>query len=230
MLAAHGSVDPRSPANAYAVADQIRRRRPRLDVRVGVCERSEPNLRQVLDSLPANADAVVAPLLLADAYHARVDLPAIIKSAGNTVRQADVLGEDPRLLAVLRQRLNVSRFDRNVGVIVVAVGSSWDMVNARTRAVAPALADGTRWAGAVTAFATGPSPTLAEAAHQLRRCGAEQLVIAPWFLAEGRLTDRIAAEAAENNISMAPPLGAHPLIAAAVLDRFDTATAGLAAA
>jgi sirohydrochlorin ferrochelatase len=199
-------------------------------VRVGFCERSEPNLRRVLNGLPANADAVVAPLLLADAYHARVDIPAIIDSAGNAARQADVLGEDPRLLAVLHRRLNVSRSDPKLGVIVVAVGSSWDLVNARTRAVAPALAAGTRWVGAVTAFATGPSPTLDDAAHQLRRCGAEQLVIAPWFLAEGRLTDRIAAEAADNNIAMAPPLGAHPLIAAAVLDRFDTATAALAAA
>ena len=233
VLAAHGSVDPRSPENAHAVADQIRRLRPRLDVRVGFCERSEPNLRRVLEGLPADADAVVAPLLLADAYHARVDIPAQIAQANATARQVDVLGEDPRLIAVLRQRisrLNVPRYDRKVGVIVVAVGSSWDTVNARTRAVAPALAAGTRWAGAVTAFATGPSPTLDEAAHQLSRCGAKQLVIAPWFLANGRLTDRVARYADDNNIPMAPPLGAHPLIAAAVLDRFDTTTTGFAAA
>ncbi len=40
--------------------------------------------------------AVVVPLLLADAYHARVDIPAMIADAGVDVDQADVLGEDPR--------------------------------------------------------------------------------------------------------------------------------------
>jgi len=221
VLAAHGSVDPRSPANAHAVAERVRRLRPWLDVRVGFCERSRPNLRDMLTGL--RDDAIVVPLLLADAYHARVDIPAQV--AGTNAYQADVLGEDPRLVTVLRQRLAVSRHDPNVGVIVVAVGSSWHEVNERTRALAPALAAGTRWKGAVTAFATGPRPTLDDAAHQLTGCGATRLVIAPWFLAPGRLTDRVASYAAGNGIAMASPLGAHPLVAATVLDRFDAATA-----
>lgn len=240
VIAAHGSADPRSSANAHAVADDIRLLRPRLDVRVGFCERSEPNLRDVLAALREDAPtrAIVTPLLLADAYHARVDIPRLIAqsiggSTGSRVRQAGVLGEDPRLLTLLRNRvssLGVSQHDRSVGVIVVAVGSSWDMVNARTRAVASAVSAGTRWAGAVTAFATGPRPTLDEAARHLRRRGATQLVIAPWFLASGRLTDRVETYARHNGIPMAPPLGAHPLIAATVLDRFGDAIAGLAAA
>jgi sirohydrochlorin ferrochelatase len=228
VVAAHGSRDPRSPATAHAVAEEIRRLRPGLDVRVGFCERSAPSLRDVLARL--GTDAVVAPLLLADAYHARVDIPSLISnSAATGVRQADVLGDDRRLLAVLRERVaGVS--DRGVGVIVVAVGSSWDIVNARTRAVAPAAAAGTQWAGAVTAFATGPPPTLAAAARQLRQRGARQLVIAPWFLASGRLTDRVEGYARAAGIPMAPPLGAHPLVAATVLDRFDAAVGRLAAA
>lgn len=232
VVAAHGSVDPRSPANAHAVADGIRRLRPRLDVRVGFCEKSGPNLREVLAGL--REDAVVAPLLLADAFHARVDIPGMIAESGaDRVHQADVLGEDPRLLAVLHQRvrgLGVSQHDRHVGVVVVAVGSSSDTVNVRTRGVAPAAAAGTRWAGAVTAFATGPRPTLDEAAQYLRRRGATRLVLAPWFLAPGRLTDRVACYARDNGIALAAPLGAHRLVAATVLDRFDGAIAERAAA
>ncbi|HUO38127.1 MAG TPA: CbiX/SirB N-terminal domain-containing protein, partial [Mycobacterium sp.] len=163
VLAAHGSVDPRSPATAHAVADQVRKLRSNLDVRLGFCERSQPNLTEVV---PDNA--VVAPLLLADSYHARVDIPGLIAASGaQNVRQADVLGEDPRLLTLLRDRLGsvgVSTHDRSVGVLVVAVGSSSDIVNTRTRALASATATGTAWAGAVTAFATGPRPTLDEAA------------------------------------------------------------------
>ena len=68
ILTAHGSVDPRSVATSHAVADRIRDLRPRLDVRVAFCEKSTPNLREVLAEL--DGPAVVTPLLLASAYHA----------------------------------------------------------------------------------------------------------------------------------------------------------------
>ena len=228
ILTAHGSADPRSPATAHAVAEEIRRQRPGLDVRVAFCEQTAPNLRDVL---ACSADAVVTPLLLASAYHARVDIPAMIADAN--VRQADVLGEDERLLQVMHQRLTeagVSPDDSEVGVLVVAVGSSWKAVNARTEGVAAALAAETRWAGAITAFATGPRPSVEAAAQRLRRRGATQIVIAPWFLAHGRITDRVANFADANGFATAGPLGAHPLVAETVLDRFDQAVAQRAAA
>ena len=84
----------------------------------------------------------MTPLLLAGAYHAHVDIPAMIADAGAPARQADVLGEDDRLLQVMHERLaeaGVSRHDAGLGVLVVAVGSSWDAVNARTAGVAPSV-------------------------------------------------------------------------------------------
>jgi len=232
VVAAHGSRDPRAAANSHAVVEHIRRMRRGLDVRVAFCERSIPNVRDVLAGVAG--PAVVAPLLLADAYHARVDIPALIAESGaHPAAQADVLGEDRRLLRVMHERLSdldVSRLDGDVGVLVVAVGSSREGVNRATAEVAPALAAGTRWAGSLTAFATGPRPSLHEAAQQLRRRGAKRLVIAPWFLAHGLLTDRVAAYAAAQDIGMAEPLGAHRLVAATVLDRYDQAVEGRAAA
>jgi sirohydrochlorin ferrochelatase len=146
--------------------------------------------------------------------------------ANSGALQADVLGEDHRLLTVLRHRvreLGVSRLDPDVGVVVVAVGSSRRIANARTAAVAPALASGTRWAGAVTAFATGPRPSLDDATRRLHEMGARRLVIVPWFLAHGRITDRVTEYAAAQIIPMAQPLGSHRLVAATVLQRFDHA-------
>jgi sirohydrochlorin ferrochelatase len=202
--------------------------RPEVDVRVAFCEQNFPNLRDVLTAV--GRDAVVVPLLLADAYHARVDIPAMI--ANTTVRQADVLGEDDRLVAVLRQRLThagVSQLDPDVGVIVTAVGSSRPQANARTALVADYLIQHTRWT-ATTAFATGPHPTLAEATEVLRTRGAKRLVVAPWFLAHGRITDRVAEFAEAHQMTMAAPLGPHRLVAETVLDRFDQALEGRAAA
>jgi len=230
VLTAHGSADPRSAESAHEVARTIRRMRRDVDVRVAFCEQNLPNLRDVLAA--TGRHAVVVPLLLADAYHARVDIPALITESRTGARQAEVLGEDDRLIAVLRQRLThagVSQLDPAVGVLVTAVGSSRPQANARTAMVADYLAQHTRWM-ATTAFATGPRPTLADAADALRNRGANRLVIAPWFLAHGRITDRVAEYARTQGIPMAAPLGPHRLVADTVLDRFDEAVAARAAA
>lgn len=224
VLTAHGSVDPRSAAVTYAVAGRIRRLRPWLDVRPAFLERTSPSLGEVLAE---TTDAVVVPFLLAGAYHARVDIPTVIEESRTRVQCADVLGEDAALLAVFRHRLaeaGVSPDDRGLGVITVAVGSSKPEANARTATVAAALAAGTRWAGAEMAFATGPYANLAETAAALRERGADRLVIAPWFLAPGKITDRVAGFAAQQGIPMSEPLGSHNLVAATVLDRFDAVT------
>jgi sirohydrochlorin ferrochelatase len=225
VLAAHGSADPRSAAVTHAVAGRIRRLRPWLDVRPAFLERTRPSLRDVLVDVPGG---VVVPFLLADAYHARTDIPAMIDESGAAVEQGEVLGEDPALLSVLKLRLaeiGVSPDDEGLGVLVVAVGSSSEAANARTSTVAPALRAGTRWAGAEVAFATGPHAGIPDALAHLRANGAGRLVIAPWFLANGVITDRVAAVAAAQGISMAEPLGSHNLVAATVLDRFDAVAA-----
>lgn len=226
VLTAHGSADPRSAATTYAVADQIRRLRSGLDVRVAFCEKSTPNLRDVLTGL--DGPAVMTPLLLASAYHARVDIPAIIADAGVDVLQAETLGEDPRLVRVLAHRLSevgVDRASDDTGVLVVAVGSSHADANAGTATVADALAHGTRWAGVRVAYATGPAPSIHDGIEQLRQLGARRIAVAPWFIAAGRITDRIAAVCSPDEVVMAEPLGPHPLVAVTVLDRFDSAVA-----
>jgi sirohydrochlorin ferrochelatase len=228
VLTAHGSQDPRSAANARAVAGQVARMRPALDVRLAFCELNTPILVDVLNR--CSGEAVVTPLLLADAYHARVDIPAQIALSGasHRVRQADVLGEDDRLVSVLGERLTelgVSPFDDNLGVVVVAIGSSNTAANARTASVASKLAARTRWAGTTTAYATRPDASPAQAVSRLRRRGARRVVIAPWFLAPGLLPDRVRTYARDAGIAMALPLGAHRSVAATVLDRYDQALA-----
>lgn len=222
VLAAHGSADPRSPAVTLAVAGRIRRLRPWLDVRAGFLEKCGPSLGEVLAD---TTGAVVVPFLLADAYHSRVDIPAVIAESGSHAIQAPVLGEDPALLSVARLRLaeaGISPDDAGLGVIMVAVGSSDPAANARTATVATALARGTRWAGVDTAFATGPyASDLPAVVSTLRDGGARRIVLSPWFLAPGVITDRVAKVAAREGIPMTSPLGSHNLVAATVLDRYD---------
>jgi sirohydrochlorin ferrochelatase len=234
ILTAHGSADPRSAEVTLALAGRMRRLRPWLDVRAAFLEQCAPNLGDVLaDAGGRPGRTVVVPMLLARAHHARVDIPAVIAASATVVEEADVLGEDPALITVLGHRLTeagASGHDRDLGVVVVAVGSSNDAANAATATVAPALAARTGWAGVEVAFATRPHPTIAEAAQRLRDRGARRLLIAPWFLAHGRITDRVAKTAATLGIPMAEPLGAHNLVAATLLDRFDETRQARAAA
>jgi sirohydrochlorin ferrochelatase len=233
VLTAHGSKDPRSAANARAVADQLARMRPNLDVRLAFLEHGPPSLDDVLMSV--DGPAVVTPLLLANAHHARVDIPRQITGCVTSqhVWQAPVLGEDDRLVSLLRRRvteLGVSCLDDSLGVLVVAIGTSDLAVNARTGRVAPKLLAGTSWAGATTAFATHAERSLADALGRLRRQGAHRVVIAPWFLAPGRVPDQVQRFADKSGIEMAAPLGADRLVAETVLDRFAEAAAGQIAA
>jgi sirohydrochlorin ferrochelatase len=233
VLTAHGSADQRSVVNARAVARQVARMRPGLDVRLAFLGHSSPNLVDVLREVSTTGDTVVTPLLLANAHHARVDIPSQIAdcTAPQRVWQASVLGEDDRLVSVLGRRvadLGISRLDETLGVLVVAIGTSDAAANARTARVAPKLLARTGWVGATTAFATGPERSLAEGVGRLRRQGARRVVIAPWFLAPGRLPDRVQRFADGAGIEMAAPLGAHRLVAATVLDRFDQAVSARA--
>lgn len=230
VLTAHGSADPRSAATTREIAQRIRLMRPRQEVRVAFCERSTPNLRDVLATL--RGPAVVTPLLLASAYHARIDIPAMIREAESSAVRAATLGEDPRLVSVMRERLSalgIHPSDEGVAVLVVAVGSSHAAANARTATVAVQMARGTSWSTA-TAYATGPYSGVAREIELMRRRDVQRIVLAPWFIAPGVITDRVAALADAAGIEMAEPLGSHRSVARTVLDRFDQAISARAAA
>ena len=73
VAVAHGSRDPRSAASIHALLDVVRSLRPELDVRGAFLDLCAPRLSDVL-----RGPAVVVPLLLGKAFHARVDVPAAV--------------------------------------------------------------------------------------------------------------------------------------------------------
>ncbi len=234
IAVAHGSRDPRSSATILRAVDALRLRRPDLDVRVAFLDLSEPGVDQVVDDL---ADAghgriVAVPMLLGKAFHAKVDLPELLQAARTrhphvSITQADVLGDDRLLIEAVRDRIadtGVAVSDSTVGIALAAVGSSVAPANQRTRVIAQKLLAGTDWAGAVTCFATSVSPSPTEAITQLRTLGADRIVVAPWFLAPGLLTDRIEESVAGlPNVVHAEVIGAHPALADLVSRRYDSA-------
>ncbi|GAA5113036.1 sirohydrochlorin chelatase [Haloechinothrix salitolerans] len=234
VVVAHGSRDPRSAATIRRLADVVCRLAPGLDIRVGFLDLSEPLLSDVLDDVAAEGhrDVVAVPLLLGNAFHSKVDLPALVadaeqRSPGLRVRVSDVLGPDPLLLDAVQGRLAETGTapDPALGVVLAGVGSADAAANDVVADVAARLHRRGDYAAVTHAFATcGPDVESAIAA--LRARGAERIAIAPWFLAPGLLLDRIERRTRDvaPDAVFAAPLGAAEAVATVVLTRYAAAT------
>ncbi len=229
IAVAHGSRDPRSAATMFAVVEALAAAHPELDVRLAFLDLSTPSVEQVVDAVAAqgHTEAIVVPLLLGSAFHARVDLPGLLAAAQSrhprlNLTQADVLGPDPRLVIALRERVlatGADPRDSTLGIAVAAVGSSSKQANRRTHQIGRLLTEGTAWHADVC-FAT-TDPGLPQAVSHLRDQGCAGIVVAPWFLARGLLTDRLITSAPD--LTHAAPIGAHHLVAEMVANRYTTA-------
>ncbi|HYG92894.1 MAG TPA: CbiX/SirB N-terminal domain-containing protein, partial [Nocardioides sp.] len=109
---AHGSRDPRSAKTITALVDEVRSLRPDLRIERAFLEQSKPSFQTVVDKLVRAGfeEIVVVPLLLNEAFHAKVDVPEVIAEAtsrhpGLRIRATDVLGLEPRFLEVLDERM-----------------------------------------------------------------------------------------------------------------------------
>ena len=80
---AHGSRDPRSAATITALVDEVRAMRPDLRIEQAFLDLSKPSFHTVVGKLVRAGfdEIVVVPLLLTDAFHAKVDVPAAIAEA-----------------------------------------------------------------------------------------------------------------------------------------------------
>ncbi|MGW6122300.1 sirohydrochlorin chelatase [Nocardia sp. NPDC055165] len=251
IAVAHGSRDPRSAATMAAVVADVAAARPDIPVRLAFLDLSTPSVDEVVDDLATqgHTDVIVVPLLLGNAFHARVDLPALLAEAGRRhprlqLTQAAVLGPDPLLIAAVADRVALSCHlpllptlvpafpgalaattdplsDAPVGIAVAAVGSRDAAANRRTAVVSRRLAAVT---GCPTemCFAT-VEPSVDLAVDQLRARGAERIVVAPWFLAPGLLTDRLVAAAPE--VVHADVIGAHSALVDVIWARYHTSVA-----
>ena len=108
---AHGSRDPRSAATIKALVGEVKAMRPDLKIEAAFLELSKPSFQTVVDRLvrQGHDEIVVVPLLLTEAYHAKVDVPSAVaeaqaRHAGLKVRATRILGLEPQFLEVLEER------------------------------------------------------------------------------------------------------------------------------
>jgi sirohydrochlorin ferrochelatase len=230
LVIAHGSRDPRHAATVHALVRRVRSLRPGVRVETGFLDFNVPSVRGVLESLAAEGvrDVVALPLLLTRAFHAKSDIPAVLRQApgGLRVRQAEVLGPSPLLLAGLERRLYEAGLDpadrASTGVVLASAGSSDPEAIAVIAEIAREWRH-TGWCAVRPAFASAELPRTEGVVRELRAAGCRRVAVAPYVLAPGRLPDRIARGAAGADV-LAGVLGPSPEVAALLLHRYDEAT------
>ncbi|MEV5163464.1 sirohydrochlorin chelatase [Streptomyces werraensis] len=229
LVVAHGSRDPRHAATVHDLVRRVRAQRPGLRVETGFLDFNVPSVGAVLESLDAEGvrDVVALPLLLTRAFHAKADIPAVLSEAPPRlrIRQADVLGPSPQLVAALERRLyeaGLTPADKSsTGVVLASAGSSDPEAIAVIADVAREWRH-TGWCAVRPAFASASLPRTEDAVRELRELGCARVAVAPYVLAPGRLPDRIARGAAEADV-LADVLGPSPEVAQVLLERYDAA-------
>ncbi|MGW3138513.1 sirohydrochlorin chelatase [Streptomyces sp. NPDC001139] len=233
---AHGSRDPRHAATVHALVREVRALRPGVRVETGFLDFNIPSVQGVLESLAAEGvrDVVALPLLLTRAFHAKADIPAVLREAPSQlrIRQAEVLGPSPLLLTALERRLyeaGLSPADKSsTGVVLASAGSTDPEAIAVIAEIAREWRH-TGWCAVRPAFASAALPRTEDAVRELRALGCARVAVAPYVLAPGFLPDRIARGAAEADV-LADVLGPAPEVARVLLERYDAArTPALAA-
>ncbi|MFF7705013.1 sirohydrochlorin chelatase [Streptomyces lydicus] len=233
LVIAHGSRDPRHAATVSALCARVRALRPGLRVEVGYLDFNAPRVPRVLERLAAEGtgEVVALPLLLTRAFHAKSDIPAVLREAAArlpllTVRQAEVLGPSPLLTGALERRLAEAGLRpgdrRSTGVVLASAGSSDPEASAVIAEIAREWRRTAGWCAVRPAFASASLPRTADAVRELRAEGVQRVAVAPYVIAPGFLPDRIAAGAREARADLlAPVLGAAPELARLLLRRYE---------
>ncbi|MET7515217.1 sirohydrochlorin chelatase [Streptomyces sp. NPDC005480] len=230
LVIAHGSRDPRHAATVHALVREVRALRPGLRVETGFLDFNVPSVNGVLESLAAEGvrDVVALPLLLTRAFHAKADIPAVLRQAPARlrIRQTEVLGPSPLLTAALERRLyeaGLTPADKpTTGVVLASAGSTDPEAIAVIAEIAREWRH-TGWCAVRPAFASASLPRTEDAVAQLRAEGVRRVAVAPYVLAPGRLPDRIALGAGEADV-LADVLGPAPEVARLLVRRYEAAT------
>ena len=239
VLVAHGSRDPRAVTATRALARQVGRLGGGAVVRAGYLDHTDPRPEAVLAALQRRGHrrAALVPLLLTDAFHGRVDLPAVVAQARAAglripVRLTPVLGcagstVDGLLLAALERRL-AEAAPAGFDALVLAAAGTRNVAARESVARVTQLLGRRHGVPALTAYASAAPPTAGEAVLRLRAAGARRVAVAAYFLAPGRLYESVAVTAAAaGSIAVAQPLSDAPELARLVLDRVAAGRPGV---
>jgi sirohydrochlorin cobaltochelatase len=207
LIVGHGTVDQRGVTEFRRFVDRVRERlaADRVAVAGGFIELSAPAVTEAWSELAGQGHRRLAavPLVLVAAGHAKGDIPAALerevrRHPGTSYRFGRPLGPHPVLLSLLAERIAdvVPPGDRaDTAVVLVGRGATDPDANAEVCKMARLLQETRGFAFVETAFVSLARPNVAEGLARARLLGARRVVVAPYFLFDGVLPQRVVAQA-----------------------------------
>lgn len=212
ILLGHGSPDPRGSAGAEQLSEAVAQRTDRRTV-VAFLQHDERTLDRAVRALPSDEAAVIVPLLLSRAFHAKVDVPAAVAATGRPLTVTAPLGPAKSLLRAAEAELNDGPY------VLATAGTNDPEALSEVHALAAAAAL-RRGRPVVPGFASSASPDVATALAQAERNGETAAVLA-FVLFPGVLPDRILAAAPGRHVT--PPLWRRTEVVDLIAQRIDEA-------
>jgi sirohydrochlorin ferrochelatase/(2Fe-2S) ferredoxin len=244
VLAGHGSRRERSNEQVRELAAGLEARLG-LPTDAGFIELAEPSIEGAIDSLaPAVSDVTVIPLSLFAASHVKADVPLVVNEARAAhdlaIHNGHHLGVHPAIVELLDDRaaaveaaLGVDRADDDVVAVVCARGSSDPDSNGDVHKLARLLYEGRDFLDVEAAFIGVTEPLLEDALHTVSKRRPDAVVVVPYMLGDGVLTDRIRERTAEFDADYpyavagcGEPLGTDDRLLEVLADRFEEARTG----
>jgi len=203
LLVGHGSRREKSNEQVRHLAVDLERR---LGVPVvpAFLELAEPSIPEAIAGVaPSVSQLTVVQLSLFAASHVKNDVPLAVQQAraeydGLAIHNGSHLGVHPALVDLLDDRavavetaLGVDRAADDVAAVLCARGSSDPDANGDAHKLARLLAEGRAFSRVETAFVGVTEPRLDDALHGLAKHRPDAVVVLPYMLGDGVLTQRV---------------------------------------
>lgn len=242
LLVGHGSRREKSNEQVRTLATKLETELA-IPVDVAYLELVEPSISDSIEALaPTCRTLTVVPLSLFGASHVKNDVPLAVQTARTrherlSIHYGSHLGVHPSLVDLLDERvgavesrLGVDRNTDDVTVVVCARGSSDPDSNADVHKLSRLLYEGREFDRVGASFIGVTTPLLDERLHTVAKDRPDAIVVVPYMLGDGTLTQRIVDRTSAFDdeypyvdAGAADPLGTDDRIVDVLTDRWQEA-------
>ncbi|SFS08702.1 Sirohydrochlorin ferrochelatase [Halomicrobium zhouii] len=242
LLVGHGSRREKSNEQVRELAGALESRL-RLPVDAAFLELASPAIDEAIAGLaPTVSRVTVVHLSLFAASHVKNDVPLAVQQARSrhpdlTIRNGAHLGIHPALVDLLDDRvaaveaeMDADRETDDVAVVLCGRGSSDPDANADVHKLARLLYEGREFSRVDATFIGVTEPDLPTTLHDVAKHRPDTVVVLPYMLGDGVLTERIRERTREFDdeypyVSAAPgdPLGTDDRLLDVLGDRWQEA-------
>jgi sirohydrochlorin cobaltochelatase len=209
LLVGHGSRREKSNEQVRTLAARMEDRLG-VPVDAGFLELAAPSIADAIAGLAPTVSTVsVVQLSLFAASHVKNDVPVAIRQIRTehpelTIHNGSHLGVHPAIIDLLDDRaaaveseLGIDRATDDVAVVLCARGSSDPDANSDAHKLARLLYEGRLFSRVETSFIGVTEPRLDETLHSVAKHRPDAVVVLPYMLGDGVLTERVRDRTAE---------------------------------